>query len=150
VHAIYLENLLCKDRIVIMHVVLYLNFVPFLADPALSAVTPVSALFDVIVAQDPRKDDLIHVTSHWVFYEQLICDLVDAHKHKGKFTGRAFSCLFCRDAFSFLALTLHFEGFLLLEVVHVVLFVFLSRAGLHVSEVVKVVKTDFFKTVDFL
>jgi hypothetical protein len=133
-----------------MHVVLYLNFVPFLADPALSAVTPERALFDVIVAQDPREDDLVHVASHWVFYEQLICDLVDAHKHKGEFTGRAFSCLLCRDPLCFLALPLNFKGFLLLEVVHVILLVFLSRAGLHVSEVVKVVKTDFFKTVDFL
>jgi len=54
VHAIYLKNFLCKDRIVIMQMILYLNFVPFLADPALSAVTPIRALFDVIIAEDSR------------------------------------------------------------------------------------------------
>lgn len=50
VHAVDLKHFLGKDGAVVTHVVLNLYLVPLLADPALRAVLPVSALLDIVIA----------------------------------------------------------------------------------------------------
>ena len=75
----------------------YPYFVPALADPALSSVGPILTLFDVIITKHSWEYNFIHVSSHWIFYKQLIGCLIDSHKHQSKFSSWSlflfFECL---------------------------------------------------------
>ena len=63
-----LGNFLVEDLLVSLDVVGQRDFIPLVADPALSGVGPVRALFDVIMAEDSGEDCLVHVTGHWILH----------------------------------------------------------------------------------
>jgi hypothetical protein len=64
-------------------------FVPFLADIALSGVRPVISLFNIIMPQNPRVNNIVHVASHRIFNQKVESDLIDTHKEEGHLSGRA-------------------------------------------------------------
>jgi hypothetical protein len=78
------------------------------------------AFLRVVVAQDSREHDLVHVAEHGIFVHHLRGHLGHAHELEGFFTGGAF---FLPDQFlfGFLALAVHFEDFCTLINVHAIL-----------------------------
>ena len=79
---LYFVDLLSED-FAIVGVVLEDHFVPFAADPALHSIAPEGSLFNFIVTKDARENDLIHIASHRIFNQEVVCHLVDAHEHEG-------------------------------------------------------------------
>ena len=77
-----LGDFLVENLLVSLDVVGQRDFVPLVADPALSGVGPVRALFDVFMAEDSSEDCLVHVAGHWVLHQSIVGDLIDTHEHK--------------------------------------------------------------------
>ena len=61
-------DLLFEDFFVVCFV-LEDHFVPFTADPTLDSIAPVCSLFNFIMTEHAREDDLIHIASHRIFYQ---------------------------------------------------------------------------------
>ena len=83
-----LANFLMENSFIIRFYC-YSYFVPALADPALSSVSPILTLLDVVISKHSGEHNFIHVSSHWIFYEQLIGCLIDSHKHQSKLSSRS-------------------------------------------------------------
>ncbi len=71
-----LDKLLGPFRVVRSGINLNDSLLPLLADVALSGVTPVIALLDIIAAEDARENYFVHISGHWVLDQQLECYLV--------------------------------------------------------------------------
>jgi len=56
------------------------ELIPPIADPTRITVRPVGTLLDVVVAEDPGQNNVVHVAGHRVLGEQLVGYLVDAHE----------------------------------------------------------------------
>lgn len=83
---VYLGNLLGPFRVVRSGINLNDSLLPLLADVALSGVTPVIALLDIVTAEDARENYFIHVSGHRVFNQQLERYLVNSHKKQSQLT----------------------------------------------------------------
>ena len=101
-----LANFLVENSLIIWFYC-YPYFIPALADPALSSVSPILTLFDVIISKHSREYNFIHVSSHWIFYKQLIRCLIYSHKHQSKFSSRSLFLLFKRLLLHLNSLSLH-------------------------------------------
>ena len=100
-----LFNILYED-LLILFVNLKDVLIPFLAHPTLHWVDPEGSFFDLIVTKNTREDDLIHVACHWIFNEQVSCNLVDSHEHESQLSGRSIFLIFdyfdlCLDPLAF-------------------------------------------------
>ena len=86
--------MLLEDLSVVLQVIGQGHLVELAANPAVSRVHPVGALLDLVVAQDSREDDFVHVARHRVLLEQVLSDLVDAHEQESELTCRPVLVLF--------------------------------------------------------
>ena len=73
------------------------------------AICPEDTLLDVVVTKDTSEDNLVHVTCHWIFDEQLVGHLVDAHEHEGKLSCRSIILLLGDFLFGSLSLSFLLE-----------------------------------------
>jgi predicted Co/Zn/Cd cation transporter (cation efflux family) len=64
-----------------------LCFVPFFTDETLAAIFPDVAIFYLVDSKDPGEDDVVHVSSHRILQEEVVCDLIDTHEHQGHLSG---------------------------------------------------------------
>jgi len=62
-------------------------FVPFLADVTLGGVGPVISLLNVVMTQNSRINDIIHVTSHRILNKKVKSNLINTHEEKCHFSG---------------------------------------------------------------
>jgi len=81
-------------------------FFPLVANVAESCVGPERSLLYVIVAQDPRKDNLVHVSSHRILDQKVESHLIYSHKQQSHLASRTFFPLLRGFKFSSLSLTL--------------------------------------------
>lgn len=88
------------------------GLVPLLAHVTLRAILPQVASVNIIVTQDAREDDLVHVTCHGVLEQQVVRDLVDAHEHECHLTGRLGPFLLLGVSLDLLLNALNFHGVL--------------------------------------
>ena len=109
-----LIELLRKELTVFISMVGDESFTPFLAEPALGAILPVGTFFDFGMAKNSSEDDLVHVTCHRILDEQVICNLIDAHEHQSKLTGRSLFLLTHYIVLNSESLALHLEISLLI------------------------------------
>jgi hypothetical protein len=79
-----LGNFLGPFRVVRAGINLNYSLLPLLADVALSGVTPVIALLDIVTAEDARENYFVHVSGHRVFDQQLERYLVNSHKKQSQ------------------------------------------------------------------
>jgi len=63
-----------------------LLLIPFLADPALTAIFPDFGAFDLLLSELAGKNDFTHVWSHRIVGQQIIRDFVNTQKHEGHLT----------------------------------------------------------------
>ena len=86
--SIDLSYFLEENLAIVLQVVGKRDLVPLVTDPALRCVYPKRPFFDLIVPQDSRKDDFIHVTGHRILNKLIVGYLIDAHKHERQLTSR--------------------------------------------------------------
>jgi len=61
---------LCPENLpVLKRVERNIYLIPLAADPALIGISPVRAFLYVFMPKNPRKDNLVHITSHGVLME---------------------------------------------------------------------------------
>ena len=64
----------------------------------------------------------MHVSCHWVLHQELVCDLIDSHKHQSQFTSGSILLFFGCLKLCSLSLALNLQFFLVL--VEVLIFLF--------------------------
>ena len=56
---------------------------PLLTNPALIAIAPDFAVFDVLLAEDAGENHLAHIPCHRIVHQHIISHLINTNKHHG-------------------------------------------------------------------
>lgn len=88
------------------------------------------SLLDIIISQNTREDDLVHIAIHRILIQNLAGNLVDAHKHECQLSLGPFFLLFDDLFFSALALALDLKCLLSCECISCIFDMFIIlRSG---------------------
>ena len=78
---------------------------PVLTDPALVAISPESALLNLIITKYSCQNNIRHIACHWILFQQLRRYLINPHEHQGHLALWPFLLLFNNLFFGTLSLS---------------------------------------------